>query len=90
MSESETDDTVDSFETADIILQHCLPASNINTLDMCAFAIAQLQVSGVGKSALNNLVSSMKDVIMEIQNQTKDAVLNVYLLLKHLKTLLLH
>lgn len=33
-----------------------LPVSNMNTCDMCASAIAQLQVAGVGQSTLNSLV----------------------------------
>lgn len=42
---------------------------------MCASAIAQLQVAGVSQSVVNNVVLSMEEVIMEVQNQTKDATL---------------
>ena len=85
-SESETDNIIDNYDAADDTQsQHfqgaasssnVLPAPNISTRDMCASAIAQLQVAGVGQSTLNNFVSSMEEVIMEVQSQTKDAVLN--------------
>ena len=84
-SEAETDHIVDSYDAADDTRsQHfegaasssnVLPAPNISTRDMCASAFAQLQVAGVGQSTLNNFVSSMEEVIMEVQNQTKDAAL---------------
>lgn len=77
-SEGETEHNEDSFETTvDTLSQHLkrsatssnvLPVSHISTRGMCASAIAQLQVAGVGQSVLNNLVSSM-EVIMEVQSQ---------------------
>lgn len=51
------------------------PVSNKNTLDLCASAIAHLQVAGVGQSTVNSLVSSMEEVVLEIQSQAKDAAL---------------
>ncbi|XP_030008222.1 uncharacterized protein LOC115431732 [Sphaeramia orbicularis] len=60
-SEAETDGIVDSYDTADDTRsQHfegvassskALPAPNINTRDMCAPAIAQLQVAGNVRSS---------------------------------------
>lgn len=64
--EAETDNIVDSYDAADdtrsqfegaASSSNVLPAPNISTRDMCASAIAQLQVSGVGQSTLNNFVS---------------------------------
>lgn len=81
-SEAETDNIVDTYDTADDTLSQnfegvasrptVLPAPNISTCDMCASAVAQLQVAGVGQSTLNNFVSSMEEVIMEVQSQTKN------------------
>lgn len=82
-SNAETENDEDSYETADVTLsQHLersatcsnvLPVPDNSTRDMCASAIAQLQVAVVGQSALNNFVSSMEEIIMEVQSHTKDA-----------------
>lgn len=84
-AEAETDIIVDSCDAADDTRsQHfeevasssnVLPVPNICTRDMCASAIAQLQVAGVSQSTLNKFVSSMEEVIMEVQSQTKEAAL---------------
>lgn len=47
----------------------------MSTRDLCASAIVQLQVAGVGQSTLNSFVSSMEGIVVEIQNQAKDAAL---------------
>lgn len=52
-----------------------LPVSNTSTHDLCASAIAQLQVAGVSQSTLNGFVSSMEDVVLEVQSQAKTAAL---------------
>lgn len=52
-----------------------LPVSNRSTHDLCASAIAQLQVAGVSQSTLNGFVSSMEDVVLEVQSQAKTAAL---------------
>ena len=41
-----------------------VPVSNVSIHDMCASAIAHLQVSGVGQSTLNTLVSNMEEVVL--------------------------
>ena len=84
-SEGETDNIVDGYDAGDDTqAQHfegaassskVLPAPDISTRDMCASAIAQLQVAGVGQSTLNNFVSSMEEIIMDVQSQTKEAAL---------------
>ena len=52
-----------------------VPVSNVSIHDMCASAIAHLQVSGVGRSTLNYFVSNMEEVVLEVQSQAKDAAL---------------
>lgn len=49
--------------------------SNSSTLDMCATAIAQLKAAGLSQSNVNTFVSSMEEVIFEIQSQAKDVAL---------------
>lgn len=83
--EVETDDIVDSDGVADntqsqdfeeaTSSSQVLPVSNMSTRDMCASAIAQLQVAGVGQSTLNSFVSSMEEVVLEVQSHAKDAAL---------------
>ena len=81
----ETDDIVvsdgvtDNAQSQDFKEAACssqvLSVSNMSTRDLCASAIAQLQVAGVGQSTLNSFVSSMEGIVVEIQNQAKDAAL---------------
>lgn len=86
--EVETDDIVDSDVVADnaqsqdfeeaASSSQVLPVSNVNIRDMCASAIAHLQVAGVGQSTLNSFVSNMEEVVLEVQSQAKDATLKCF------------
>lgn len=71
----EADDTLSQHLERSANSANVLPVPNNSTRDMCASAIAQLQVAGVSQSVVNNLVLSMEEIIMEVQNQTKDATL---------------
>jgi len=55
-----------------------VPISNKNICDMCASAIAQLQAAGVGQTTVNTFVSSMEEVVEEIQGQAKDMATCTY------------
>lgn len=50
------------------------PLPNSCIRDTCASAIAQLQVAGVSQS-LDSFVSSMEEVVLDVQSQAKDAAL---------------
>ncbi|XP_023817614.1 uncharacterized protein LOC111948487 isoform X1 [Oryzias latipes] len=82
--EEESVDTVDSDVRNDSQLainentasiSQVVPVSDRSTLDLCASAIAQLQVAGVAQSTLNGFVSSMEEVVMDIQSQAKATAL---------------
>ncbi|KAI2644933.1 hypothetical protein H4Q32_026114 [Labeo rohita] len=52
-----------------------LPISSKNTTDMCASAIAQLQAAGVSQTTINTFVTSMEEVVQDIQDQVKETAL---------------
>ncbi|KAL7861733.1 hypothetical protein SRHO_G00131740 [Serrasalmus rhombeus] len=49
--------------------------SNKNILDMCASAVVQVQVAGVGQGIVNDLVCSLEEIVHEIQNHFRETVL---------------
>lgn len=62
---------VDEIATTSELLRK----SNRSTLDMCASAVAQLRAAGLSQSSVNHFVSSMEEVVFEIQSQAKDVAL---------------
>nr|XP_055051346.1 uncharacterized protein LOC129437202 isoform X1 [Misgurnus anguillicaudatus] len=68
--------TFDQVSNAgEVATTSALLKSNKSTLDMCASAVAQLNVAGLSQSAINSFVSSMEEVVSEIHSQAKDAAL---------------
>lgn len=49
--------------------------TNKSTFDMCASAVAQLKVAGLSQSAISGFVSSMEEMVFEIQSQAQGAAL---------------
>ncbi|KAK2845982.1 hypothetical protein Q7C36_010836 [Tachysurus vachellii] len=78
-AESEGQICAQSFDqigsVGEVATTSVLLKSNKSTLDMCASAVAQLKVAGLSQSAISGFVSSMEEVVFEIQSQAKDAAL---------------
>ena len=67
-----SDVATSSVKTAD------LSVTNKNTKDACGAIVAQLLSAGVGLNTVDVVVSSLEEIVEQIQSQVKETALNAY------------